>query len=247
MPRLAALRRSRLTSTSIRCGSASRIVAEAFEQLVARSRRAPRRDQASDECALGGRQVHAASVRILEHPALLLEEPRAAADRRRCTLGAGETPMQRAKLRGELARIDRLGEVRIGAAFEAAHARADVAMGREHDDADAGVLAQEAREREPALALDVDDDEIAARRRECVLESGDVCKARCAKVRAREPEHEALARDGVVADDVDRRRATGIRKGVLATARHRLQAASHRSVLGMARGGRSLATLRGQA
>ena len=36
-------------------------------------------------------------------------------------------------------------------------------------------------------------------------------------------------------------------KGVLATARHRLQAASHRSVLGMARGGRSLATLRGQA
>ena len=137
--------------------------------------------------------------------------------------------MQRAQLRRQLAGFGRLRKMRVGAALETPDARADVAVRGQHHDADARALAQQACERKPALALDVDDDEIAARRGERLLERGHVGESRGAEVRAREPEHEPLARGSIIADDIDRRTCVGER--ALVAAWRGLELGSHRSVL----------------
>ena len=72
-------------------------------------------------------------------------------------------PAQHALDAGEqLARIEGLGDVVVGADLEADDAVDDVARGRDHDDADVVALAQEARQRQAVLAghADVEQDEV---------------------------------------------------------------------------------------
>jgi hypothetical protein len=67
--------------------------------------------------------------------------------------------------RAQLARVERLGDVVVGADFEARHAVDHVARAGDHDDAELVALAQVARERQAVLARQADVEQHHRRRR----------------------------------------------------------------------------------
>ena len=70
---------------------------------------------------------------------------------------AGGAPQHALHARQQLARLERLGDVVVGAGFQADHPVDGIGRGRHHDDADAaGALAQPARQDEAVLARQAD-------------------------------------------------------------------------------------------
>ena len=140
------------------------LVVGEIEQLIAREHPVGMLDERLQQVELHAGDRHLLAVGVVQ-PVRLEIEP-AGADRHRRgggrRIGGGlgrrcaQAPQHGPDAGQQLAQIDRLGDVVVGADLQPDHAIDHLARGGQHHDADLGVGAQEARQRQPVLARHVD-------------------------------------------------------------------------------------------